>query len=212
LKNPTFGDRLKLLREENGMTLDDLTTAVNNKYPGTVSDKSILSRYERNESTPKKITTAENIANCFGVSLAYMMGRSESKYGEDEKWKEIPILGTIAAGIPIAAQEDRIGTEVIPVDEDVDFCLRVKGDSMIGARIYNGDTVFIHKQDEVENGEIAAIQIDGEEATLKRFYKDNSHVILHSENPTIPDMVFTAKDKKILRILGKVKYVKFEAR
>jgi repressor LexA len=212
LKKQTFGDRLKLLREENGMTLDQLIIALNNRFPDTLSDKSVLSRYEANKTTPKNIVIAETIAEFFGVTLAYMMGRSESRYGEDEKCKEVPILGTIAAGVPIASQEDRLGEEVVSVNEDVDFCLKVRGDSMIGARIFNGDTVFIHKQEEVENGEIAAVQIDGEEATLKRFYRDNNRVLLHSENPTIPDMVFTAKDKKMLRILGKVKYVKFEAR
>lgn len=83
---------------------------------------------------------------------------------------------------------------------------------MIGARIFDGDIVFIRKQDIVENGEIAAVQIDGEEVTLKRFYKDNGRIVLHSENPTIPDIVFTAKDRRLIRILGKVIYVKFEAR
>jgi repressor LexA len=104
------------------------------------------------------------------------------------------------------------GYEFVNPDEQVDFCLRIKGNSMIGARIFDGDTIFIHKQDEVENGEIAAVQIDGEEATCKRFYKDNGKVTLHSENPTIPDMIYTAKDKKLIKVLGKVKYVKFEAR
>lgn len=201
-----------MLREENGMSMDEFIVALNNKYPGALSDKSVVSRYESNTSSPKKITTVEIIADFFGVSLAYMMGRSDNRYGDDEKCKEIPILGTIAAGIPIASQEDRIGEEIVPIDADVDFCLKVRGDSMIGARIFDGDIVFIHKQEEVENGEIAAVQIDGEEVTLKRFYKDNNRILLHSENPTIPDMIFTSKDKKMLRILGKVKYVKFEAR
>ena len=208
----TFGDRLKLLREENGMSMDKLIDGVNSRFPGTLSDKSIVSRYESNESTPKKITTAETIAEFFGVTLSYIMGRSDNRYGDDEKCKEIPILGTIAADIPIASQEDKQGSELVPFNENVEFCLMVRGNSMIGARIFDGDTVFIHQQEEVENGEIAAVQIDGEEATLKRFYKDGGKVTLHSENPTIPDMIYTAKDKKILRILGKVKYVKFEAR
>jgi len=203
---------LKLLREENGMSMDKLIDGVNSRFPGTLSDKSIVSRYESNESTPKKITTAETIAEFFGVTLSYIMGRSDNRYGDDEKCKEIPILGTIAAGIPIASQEDKLGSELVPINENVEFCLKVRGSSMIGARIFDGDTVFIHQQEEVENGEIAAVQIDGEEATLKRFYKDSGKVTLHSENPTIPDMIYTAKDKKILRILGKVKYVKFEAR
>lgn len=209
---PRFGTRLKQLREENGLSMEELIKAINDRFPGTVSEKSTISRYESNTNSPKNIVIAENFAEFFGVTLPYLMGRSNSRYGDNKKSKEIPILGTIAAGIPIASQEDRLGRELVPVNEDIDFCLKVKGDSMIGARIFDGDIVFIRKQDDVENGEIAAIQIDGEEATLKRFYKDGGKVTLHSENPTIPDMMFTAKDKKILRILGKVKYVKFEAR
>lgn len=208
----TFGDRLKKLRTENGMTMDEFIEAINRKHQDVLLNKSIVSRYENNIHTPKQFTIVEKIADFFGVSINYMMGRSESKYGEDRPYNIIPILGTIAAGIPITAQENIIGYEYIDLNEDVTFCLKVKGDSMIGARIFDGDIVFIHKQEEVENGEIAAIQIDGDEATLKRFYKDNGRIILHSENPTIPDMVFTAKDKKTLRILGKVKYVKFKVR
>ena len=80
---------------------------------------------------------------------------------------------------------------------------------MIGARIYDGDIIFVHKQEDVENGEIAVVIIDQEDATLKRVYKHPSAVVLHSENPTIQDMIFTAKDKKRIEIIGKVRCVKF---
>ena len=208
----TFGDRLKQLRTENGLTMDDFIEAINKIYPNVLLSKSIVSRYENNIHTPKKFTIVEQIADFFGVSINYMMGRSDLRYGEDTEYKRIPVLGTIAAGIPIAAQEDILGYEYIMPDEKLDFCLKVKGDSMIGARIFDGDIVCIRKQEEVENGEIAAIQIDGEVATLKRFYRDNGRIILHSENPTVPDMVFMAKDRKAIRILGKVIYAKFEVR
>jgi repressor LexA len=208
----TFGDRLKQLRIENGLTMDDFIGAINKIYPDVLLNKSIVSRYENNIHTPKKFTIVEQIADFFGVSINYMMGRSDSRYGEDTEYKRIPILGTIAAGIPITAQEDILGYEYVLPDVKLDFCLKVKGNSMIGARIFDGDIVCIRRQEEVENGEIAAIQIDGEEATLKRFYKDNGRIILHSENPTVPDMVFMAKDRKTIKVLGKVIYVKFEVR
>lgn len=89
-------------------------------------------------------------------------------------------------------------------DIKADFCLIAKGDSMINARIMDGDIVFIKKQPMVENGEIAAVAID-DEATLKRFYKDESTgtVTLVAENPAYAPMVFTASSQKNVYILGK---------
>lgn len=85
----------------------------------------------------------------------------------------------------------------------VDFCLRVKGDSMINARIINGDLVFIRQQSDVQNGEIAAVLVDGEDATLKRVHKGTGTVTLHAENPNYPDQVFTRRDMRQVSIIGK---------
>ena len=126
------------------------------------------------------------------------------KYPEfKDEYKKVPIVGTIAAGVPILAQENIEGFEYVPTRVDVQFCLRVKGDSMIGARILEGDLVFIRQQKEVENGEIAAVLIDGEEATLKRFYKADGKITLRSENPNCPDRTFTKNVRKEITILGK---------
>lgn len=208
----TFGDRLKLLRKENSMTMDEFITAINSKYPDVLLNKSIVSRYENNIHTPKKFTIVEDIANFFDVDIKYMMGKSESRYGEDVKYREIPILGTIACGVPILAQEDIQGYEYIMPNENVDFCLRAKGDSMINARIFDGDIVYIHQQSQVENGEIAAVQIDGEEATLKRIYSIDGSIILRAENPNYKDMIFSKKDKKDIKILGKAVFFKSEVK
>lgn len=207
----TFGDRLKRLREENNVTQEEVATEIQKRY-GYKIDKPTISKYENNIHTPKQFIIVEYMADFFGVHIDYMTGRSNDKYGEEIKYIQIPILGTIAAGVPIIAQEDILGHEYILPNENLDFCLKVKGDSMIGARIFDGDIVYIRKQEEVENGEIAAIQIDGEEATLKRFYRENGRVVLHAENPIIPDIIFSAKDKKLITILGKVIYVKFKVR
>lgn len=87
---------------------------------------------------------------------------------------------------------------------DADFCLIMKGNSMNNARIMDGDIVFIRRQPEVENGEIAAVAID-DEATLKRFYRDEETgtITLVAENPLFPPMVFTAENQKNVYILGK---------
>lgn len=201
-----FAKRLRELMQDNGDTVYSLGEYLKLSPP-------IISRYINAIHAPKQPTIKE-IAKKYKVNPAWLMGaEGASKYLEDKpKYKLIPILGKIAAGIPILAEEHIEGYEQIEEDDDLDFCLRVKGDSMIGARIFDGDIVFIHRQDDVENGEIAAVIIDGEEATLKRVYKRRGEIVLHAENPTIPDMIFTARDRKEVKIIGKVKYVKFEAR
>ena len=90
-------------------------------------------------------------------------------------------------------------------DIDADFCLTVQGDSMINARIFDGDVVFIREQQMVENGEIAAVIVDDSEVTLKRFfyYPDRQQVILQPENPTFKPMVFNNEELNHIRVLGK---------
>jgi repressor LexA len=118
--------------------------------------------------------------------------------------KSFPLLGEIACGEPIMADEEfelyvKAGTDV-----QADFCLRCKGDSMTGARIQDGDIVFIRKQPMVENGEIAAVIID-DEATLKRVYYDdkNSKIVLQAENPHYAPLVYVNDELNQVRILGK---------
>jgi len=208
----TFGERLKKLRDEHDLTMDELSNLINKRYPDMALKKSMISRYENNLNVPKQFSTVENLAEFFGVHINYMSGKSNDKYDGNVQYKKVPILGTIAAGIPILAHEDIIDYEYVSPCEDVDYCLKVKGDSMIGIRIFDGDTVFVRKQSEVENGEIAVIQIDNENVTLKRFYKENNRIVLHSENPTMKDIIILAKDRKTINILGRVVYVKFKVK
>jgi repressor LexA len=107
------------------------------------------------------------------------------------------------------ALENIIGYEYIPVNVKADFCLKVKGDSMINARINNGDIVFIRQQPDIENGEIAAVIVDGEEATLKKVYKYPGTITLRPENPNYQEMVFDKKSFKSINIIGKCVAVKF---
>ena len=123
----------------------------------------------------------------------------------------VPLLGQIAAGEPILATEEFKTYVEIDSTIKVDFCLRVKGDSMIDARINDGDIVFVRKQPEVENGEIAVVLIDNE-ATLKRFYKNNGGVILKPENSKYPPKHYTEKDFRDIRILGKAILFQSEVR
>ncbi len=121
------------------------------------------------------------------------------------KTKKVPLIGSIACGAPITAVENI--EEYIDMDTDIhaDFALRCKGDSMINARIFDGDIVYIREQPMVENGEIAAVIIDDMEceATLKRVYIDDEHIILHAENPVYKDMAFYHEEMNQVRIIGK---------
>jgi len=196
-----FGNRLLESMRDNNDTTYSLAEYLH-------LSPSAISRYTTGDMAPK-IPTVQAIAGKYGIRPSWLMGiEGENKYPEaEEKAKRIPIVGTIAAGLPLLAQENIEGFEYVPENLDVDFCLRVKGDSMMNARILDGDLVFIRKQQEVENGEIAAVLID-QDTTLKRFYQTNGMVILRSENPNYPEMIYTKKDMKEVSILGKaVRYI-----
>lgn len=115
---------------------------------------------------------------------------------------KVPILGKIACGKPIFETEDFQGYVSFVSKMHVDFCLIAQGDSMTGARIHNGDVVFICQQPEVENGEIAAVSIN-EEVTLKRVYIKENQIILAAENPKYAPMVYNINEIESFRILGK---------
>lgn len=115
-----------------------------------------------------------------------------------------PLVGEIACGKPIYADEDRESYVMAGTAIHADFCLRAKGDSMINARIHDGDIVFIRKDEELINGEIYAVAI-GDEATLKRVYldKEKNTVTLSPENSSYPPLVYIGDELNDIHILGK---------
>jgi repressor LexA len=121
--------------------------------------------------------------------------------------REVPILGRIAAGAPLLAEENRDGA--LPLDpvwiggrgDDV-FGLRVRGESMINAHIVEGDLVLVRRQDHAQSGDIVVALVDGE-ATVKRFGRDGRAVLLRPEHPTMAPIVIREGEKDV-RILGKV--------
>ncbi|MDI6787164.1 MAG: transcriptional repressor LexA [Planctomycetota bacterium] len=122
---------------------------------------------------------------------------------------EIPVVGRIAAGTPILAEENREDT--ITIDKNLArnsdnlFALKVQGESMINAGINDGDIILIRQQPTAENGEMVAVMIDGE-ATVKRFYKKDGKIILKPENDTMKPIIVDPEDKNV-RIVGKVERV-----
>ncbi len=121
---------------------------------------------------------------------------------------KIPVLGTVAAGVPITAQEDIIGYEEVPsqwVENDTLFALKLKGDSM-EPRMLSGDVVIVKKQEDVESGEVAIVMVGDEEATCKKVTKHPDGMVLISNNPKYAPVFFNIKEIEELpvRILGKV--------
>jgi repressor LexA len=119
---------------------------------------------------------------------------------------QIPILGQIAAGVPLLAVENHEGQLVLDrslAPGGTLFALRVKGDSMINAHILDGDLVVVRAQEHVDDGEIAAVRID-DEATVKRLYRKDDRVILKSENETVAPMVYEGPEREDIKVLGKV--------
>lgn len=120
--------------------------------------------------------------------------------------KRFPMLGKISCGKPKYTNEDRESYVMAGTDINADFCLTASGDSMINARILDGDIVFVRKQDMVENGEIAAVVVNNDsEATLKRFYyyRERSTLILKPENPAYEDLIFQNEELNEVHVLGK---------
>ena len=118
--------------------------------------------------------------------------------------KQLPVLGDIACGMPIYAEERHESFVSVAEGLDADFCLKARGDSMVGARIFDGDVVFIRSQSTVENGEIAAV-ILGDEATLKRvyYYPNEGKLVLSPENPRYAPLVFVGRELENVKIIGK---------
>lgn len=204
-----FKNRLKLLRESMDLNKRELADKLG-------FSPSIISMYEAGERKPS-IENLEILADFFNVDINYLLGKTDyttrivnafnvqNLFTLDDKIlkKKIPLLGTIAAGEPILAEQNIEDYVDIESAVQADFCLRVKGSSMINAGIQDGDIVFIRKQPDVEDGEIAAVLID-EEATLKRVFKFNEEVQLRAENPKFKPITLNG-DKNIL-ILGKATY------
>lgn len=162
-----------------------------------------------NGTTEPRMPNLQKLAEVLAVKVSDLLGDNYIEANDSLgisliSTQKLPLLGEIACGSPMEASE-QIGIYIeanSPINAD--FCLRCKGDSMIGARIYDGDIVFIRKQDMVDNGEIAAVIIDNE-ATLKRvqYLPEENILILKAENPKYADLVYTGEKLDHIRILGK---------
>ena len=204
-----IGDRIKSLRKSKGYNMRQMASALNLPYTTYVN-------YEKGAREPNSEQLIL-ISKYFGVSIDYLMGRTDVPFTEEtsenifEKYpniqplpemRKIPLIGAVACGEPIYREEDEWIS--LPNDIKADFCLRCQGDSMINARINDGDIVFIKECPMVDNGQIAAVSIDNE-VTLKRvyYYPEKNKLVLNPENPAYEPFVYMNEELNDIRILGR---------
>lgn len=168
--------------------------------------KSALQRYATGETEKIPIDRLCKIANAIGATTTYLMGWSDSLTESlpdnilpTPRMKEWKVLGGTACGDPLY-KDIADETVLAPADIDADFVFRCIGDSMIGARILDGDIVFV-KSGYVDDGQIAVVRI-GEEYTLKRIYRGEDYLELRAENPTYPPRIIRGEQENA-EIVGK---------
>lgn len=195
---------IKRRRQQLKMTQTDLALKMG------YADKSMIAKIEKgNVDLPQSKILA--FANVLETTPGELMGwdyEAEPTETVDNIYKldkiKLPMLGKVACGEPIFADEDRESYIMVGTDIGANFCLQCQGDSMINARIHDGDIVFVKKTDIVENGEIAVVIID-DEATLKRFfyYREQNLVILKPENPKYQDIILTGEQLNQVKVIGR---------
>lgn len=211
LKNSTFAKRLAKAMEIRSMTQTDLHNL-------TKINKSSISTYLKGEYEAKQ-DKVDLLSRALRVSPAWLMGYDISMDGMSTDFDEtklpgyipiskrkIPLLGTVAAGEPIFADENI--EEYLPIDDTIhaDFALHVKGNSMIGANIHDGDIVLVRKQNDVDDGQIGIVLKD-DEATMKRVYHGKDHLTLIAENPDYAPIICSTETCSFCKILGLVTHV-----
>lgn len=208
-----FGDMLRRLRKDKGLTQYEL-----GKILGL--SKQAISSYERKGVRPSPETLAR-LADFFNISLDELFNRkveiarpeqtlSDAMSFDPSKEVPIPIYGEIRAGDPMFVNEEILGYATIPREEARNkefFFLRVKGDSMINARICEGDLVLVERQNWIDNGDIGVFLINGEEATIKRYYEDKGFIILKPENPAYSPQIYRPEE---VIILGRVAEIRIK--
>ena len=209
--NVEIGKKLFDRRTELRLTLQEVADSI-----GVAS--STIQRYESGNVAKIKLPVIDAISKRLGINPAWVCGKSEDKFDTIplnaiplSSTSQIPVVGKIAAGIPVLAEENIIGYEYIPDLKNPEeyFCLLVKGDSMINAGIFTGSKVLIHIQPCANDGQIVACMVNGDEATLKRFKQVRDTVVLMPENPSYQPVIVSCADFEngYARICGVAKKV-----
>ena len=200
--NNNISVRIRDLRAKHGLTLEQVAQQVG-------VGRSTVRKWETGIIENMRRDKIAKLAAARHTTPGYLMGWSEeqelpcpSNLSNLPTMEKIPLVGAIACGAPILAQEHIEDYVDKPTHIRADFALTCKGDSMINARIFDGDVVYIRQQDTVDSGEIAAVLIDSE-ATLKRVRLFDDHISLEPENPQYRPIVLWGDEMNTVRILGK---------
>lgn len=202
-----YSERIRTLRASRNVSQSDLANTLG-------VSRSTVGMYETGKREPD-LATLDAIADFFNVDMDYLLGRSNIErrqvvtqngiipagFEPMPEMDTVPLIGHIACGNPITAEENIEDTVSVPAAWHADFTLRCEGASM-EPRIQDGDLVAIRKQPEVENGEIAAVRI-GDEATLKHVYYYPSYIELRPENPAFASIIKIGPDMNDVHIEGK---------
>lgn len=204
-----LGDKLKAIRTENNMSMEELKNTLNYKYDLNIS-KSMISRWENNKSEPFN-TYLSAYAREFNLDMNDLLDIEDKNDLSNipgikiiKKFVTVPLLGEIACGEPIFCNQNY--DNLFQIDEDLaqpDFSLTARGDSMIDVGIHDGDIVFFRNTPVVENGKIAAVIIDNT-TTLKRFFKNEHEIILQPENKEYSPIIIREDDGQEVRVLGEM--------
>lgn len=197
--------KIRALRAKHGLTLEQVAQQVG-------VGRSTVRKWETGLIANMRRDKIEKLAEALHTTPGYLMGWESdddsaapslpSNVLPMPEMKKVPLVGTIACGEPILAEENIEEYVSVPKHIPADFALTCKGDSMINARIFDGDIVYIRQQDTVESGEIAAVLIN-DEATLKRVKVYTDHIVLEPENPMYKPLVYWGEEMNTVRILGK---------
>lgn len=196
----TLGDRIRSRREELRMSQEELATRLGYKSRSTIAK---IESGENDLTQSKIVAFAEALSTTARWLLDYDDSDTTLPPGTHRpQFKKVPMLGYAAAGQPLEDLNQDTPYYDIENKYDVDFCITVRGDSMIDANINDGDIVFIKSMPEVPNGRIACVEIDNEKVCLKRFYKAGKTVSLASANSKYAPMFFTEDNCENIKVLG----------
>lgn len=204
-----IGTRIRNRRLELGMSATDLAKKIGR-------NRATIYRYENGEIEKMPFAVLFPIARALQCEVSYLVGVKGSTVGSDAlpealamEMTDVPMLGEISCGTPITVNEESEKMQMFNDGTKADFALRCKGDSMINARICDGDIVFIQATPIVDNGTIAAVLVN-DEVTLKRVYQSTNEIRLVAENPIYPTMTYFGEELDHVKILGRV--VAFQAK
>lgn len=199
----SFSNNIRFLRKQRNLTQEELAEMVGYKSFTTIQ------KWETGDSEPN-MGVLRQLADIFHLSISELVETDlESKATSRPlpsniilpSAHKLPIMGTICAGDGVVCEDDYQGAFIVDIDVKADYCLKVHGDSMVGANIYDGDIVFISKSYDFVQDQIYAIErLDYNEASLKRVTQDGDTLILNPCNPEYHAMV---TDYEEVRIIGR---------